>query len=117
MEPEKRTEVRSCRYCGADLKFSPCCGRVTGLEQRIADMQIQHSNGFYTPLHEADRKKAHAELALWQEQAERFYKAAKGLSFGTDWNNGTHAKLHGYRQKLLDVVAAYESFKQKAGKP
>lgn len=30
--------------------------------------------------------------------------AAQGLSHGTDWNNGTHAKLHGYRQKLLDAL-------------
>ena len=30
--------------------------------------------------------------------------AATGLSHGEDWNNGTHAKLHGYRQKLLDAL-------------
>jgi hypothetical protein len=30
--------------------------------------------------------------------------AAHGLSFGTDWNNGTQAKLHGHRQKLIDAV-------------
>jgi hypothetical protein len=30
--------------------------------------------------------------------------AAYGLSFGEDWNNGTQAKLHGHRQKLIDAV-------------
>jgi hypothetical protein len=30
--------------------------------------------------------------------------AAHGLSFGSDWNNGTHAKLHGYRERLLDAL-------------
>lgn len=33
-------------------------------------------------------------------------KAANGLSFGSDWNNGTHAKYHGYRQKLIDALQA-----------
>jgi len=32
--------------------------------------------------------------------------AARGLCAGEDWNNGTHAKFHGYRQKLIDAVAA-----------
>jgi len=30
--------------------------------------------------------------------------AARGLRHGTDWDNGTHAKLHGYRQKLLTAL-------------
>lgn len=34
----------------------------------------------------------------------RLYEAARGLSFGEDWNNGTAAKLHGYRQKLIDAI-------------
>lgn len=32
--------------------------------------------------------------------------AADGLSKGYDWNSGTHAALHGYRQKLLDALPA-----------
>ena len=32
--------------------------------------------------------------------------AADGLSRGEDWNNGTHAKKHGYRTKLLAALAA-----------
>jgi hypothetical protein len=35
---------------------------------------------------------------------ERVLRAAVGLGHGTDWNNGTHAKLHGYRQQLLDAL-------------
>lgn len=46
--------------------------------------------------------------ARTQERAkfEPLVEAATGLSHGVDWNNGTHAKLHGYRQKLLDALAA-----------
>ena len=32
-------------------------------------------------------------------------RAAEGLSHGEDWNNGTHAKTHGYRRKLLEALA------------
>lgn len=48
---------------------------------------------------------ARKEADKWKSLAAEFVKAATGLSYGTDWNNGTHAKLHGYRQKLLDVLA------------
>jgi hypothetical protein len=39
---------------------------------------------------------------------ERVYDAARGLCFGVDWNNGTAAKIHGYRQKLIDAVNSIE---------
>lgn len=26
-----------CRHCGADMKFNPCCGRVEGLEAKLAE--------------------------------------------------------------------------------
>jgi hypothetical protein len=35
--------------------------------------------------------------------------AARGLSHGVDWNNGTNAKLHGYRRKLLDALPGAEA--------
>ena len=38
-------------------------------------------------------------------------EAAKGLSTGQDWNNGTMAKTHGYRQRLLDALAKLEAAK------
>lgn len=41
--------------------------------------------------------------------ARKVIEAARGLSHSTDWNNGTHAKLHGYRQKLLDAIAEYDA--------
>ena len=31
--------------------------------------------------------------------------AAHGLSFGEDWNNGTQAKTHGHRDRLLTAIA------------
>lgn len=42
-----------------------------------------------------------------RERVAPLIEAATGLSHGTDWNNGTHAKLHGYRQKLLDALSVY----------
>lgn len=33
-------------------------------------------------------------------------RAANGLSMGSDWNHGTHAKEHGYRQQLIDALKA-----------
>lgn len=38
------------------------------------------------------------------ELLEAVFDAAMGLSYGEDWENGTHAKLHGYRRKLLTAL-------------
>jgi hypothetical protein len=46
------------------------------------------------------------EIKMLREALHPLYHAASGLSFGEDWNNGTHAKLHGYRQKLIDALPA-----------
>lgn len=43
------------------------------------------------------------------EEIGPLIEAAHGLSFGIDWNNGNHAVLHGYRQKLLDALPAAAS--------
>ena len=40
------------------------------------------------------------------EALKPLVEAADDLSFGADWNNGIHAKTHGYRQKLLDALPA-----------
>ena len=45
--------------------------------------------------------------ALW-----RVARAAEGLCHGTDWNKGTHAITHGYRQKLIDAVVALREGKE-----
>lgn len=47
----------------------------------------------------------------------RLVEAAKGLSHGSDWNNGTHAKLHGYRQKLLDALNECDTLLREAAAP
>lgn len=41
-------------------------------------------------------------------ELETVYDAARGLCYGEDWNNGTHAKTRGYRQKLVAAVNAIE---------
>ena len=55
-----------------------------------------------------------AQVKAWKEDAERFANAAKGLSFGKDWNKGTHALKHGYRQKLLNALESHEKLKAKS---
>lgn len=48
--------------------------------------------------------KAATALETLREALQPLLKAAEGLSHGVDWNNGTHAKLHGYRRKLLAAI-------------
>lgn len=50
---------------------------------------------------ERERDKARAALAP-------LLSAAQGLRNGTDWNKGTFAITHGYRQALLDAIPAAE---------
>lgn len=38
------------------------------------------------------------------DDLDALVQAAHGLSFGHDWNNGTHAKTHGYRAQLLGAI-------------
>lgn len=45
------------------------------------------------------------------------YEAARGLCFGTDWNNGTQAATHGYRARLINAVNAVEQLPGKASAP
>jgi hypothetical protein len=52
----------------------------------------------------AELSRLRAEKVKLVEALKPLVDAAHGLSFGTDWNNGTHAKLHGHRQKLIDAV-------------
>ena len=48
------------------------------------------------------------------EELEAVYDAARGLCYGEDWNNGTHAKSRGYRQKLVAAVNAIEPLPPRA---
>lgn len=53
--------------------------------------------------------RAERKRTLESEVVKNIVDAARGLSFGTDWNNGTHAKLHRYRQELLDALRDYDA--------
>lgn len=39
--------------------------------------------------------------------ALKVVEAAKGLICGVDWNNGTHAITHGYREKLIESLSPF----------
>lgn len=42
--------------------------------------------------------------------AEKVVEAVRGLSFGEDWNNGTHAKI--YRPQIRPALSAYDAAKE-----
>lgn len=46
------------------------------------------------------------EARRLREALEPLVNAARGLTYGEDWNNGIAAKKHGYRQRLLEAVPA-----------
>jgi hypothetical protein len=46
-----------------------------------------------------------ANAGLDRLYAELYFHAS-ALTFGTDWNKGTHALLHGHRKGLIDAVKA-----------
>jgi len=55
------------------------------------------------------------EAAGTLEKLQAVYEAARGLCHGHDWNEGTQAKLHGYRNKLIKAVDAIEKLPDAAG--
>ena len=50
------------------------------------------------------------------EQLLRVYEAARGLCHGYDWNLGTHAVRHGYRNALVEAVDAIQPISRGARK-
>jgi hypothetical protein len=72
---------------------------ITRSEYRLFEAQ---QNKLLEQLAVAETQLASARKAL--EQMQPVFEAAHGLCMGYDWNNGTHAKLHGYRHKLLSAV-------------
>lgn len=60
-------------------------------------------------------KKGNMSYEISPEQMYNLIEAAHGLSFGQDWNNGTHAKIHKYRTKLLDTVAQIRMYDEIGG--
>lgn len=82
-----------------------------GLAERSAEHErawAEHCETFELKLWLRKELDAITEAAALLDEAEqvveRLAGAATGLSHGTDWNNGTHAKTHGYRCKLLAAL-------------
>lgn len=55
------------------------------------------------------------ELETTIRKLRRVYEAARGLCYGHDWNEGTQAKTHGYRNKLIKAVDDIEKLPDAAG--
>lgn len=73
--------------------------RLTGKQDRQRDHFLQHF-----ARHRLSASSGMEEIEEIVGAAEALLAAAKGLSHGTDWNNGHHAKRHGHRRKLLDAI-------------
>lgn len=82
MTDESRKAFEEYCYSHGDIYSKYECWQAS--EQRFTTLQ-QHN-------------------ALLKRALEPLFNAAHGLSYGVDWNNGTHAKLHGHRQKLLNAL-------------
>ena len=55
----------------------------------------------------ADQLRAHAAALEENAKLRAIEHEAYGLTFGEDWNKGTHAKAH--RAKLIALVKAYRA--------
>ena len=55
------------------------------------------------------------ELEFTIRKLRSVYEAARGLCHGYDWNNGSHAKHHGYRRKLVEAVNAVDKLPDAKG--
>lgn len=55
------------------------------------------------------------ELENTIRKLRKVYEAARGLCHGYDWNDGSHAKHHGYRNKLINAVNDIERLPDAAG--
>jgi hypothetical protein len=49
---------------------------------------------------------ANARIAELEKLYAELYLHADALTFGTDWNKGAHALLHGHRKGLIYAVKA-----------
>lgn len=55
------------------------------------------------------------ELEVTIRKLRRVYEAARGLCHGYDWNDGSHAKHHGYRNELIKAVNDIDRLPDAAG--
>lgn len=113
--------LKPCPFCGRKPEIGtyydndPYCPCTGDCGFPLIEWQNAYCWKEISTLREAltKEKERNAEL---ESLCREFGEAAKGLSFGEDWNNGTHAKLHGYRQKLLDALAKYTALLGGEGK-
>lgn len=82
------------------------------VEQRLAEhcayAEQTFTNGDYFHLLAKDAAALIASQARRIAELEAVYAAARGLCYGEDWNNGTHAESRGYRKNLVAAVNAIE---------
>lgn len=81
--------------------FLPIAARL-----RIGTPFVLHYKGLGEGVATFHDQQAAEAIETLYEALEPMAHAALGLSYGEDWNNGTAAKTHGYRKKLLAAIPA-----------
>ena len=130
----KRCEETELKYAAKRACLILADAHVTGLQTKIIELEAEidrlkervsnQASWLKNQFGTEDRIKAlEAETvrlqAAWDSsfkqamangqklaKAGAVIEAAKGLVFGEDWNNGTHAQI--YRPKLIAAIAAYQ---------
>ncbi len=98
MITDEMIEAFADKFCAVNM--------VTFLEANREEirsaLQAALAEAWNTRTPAPDRLREAEELAMLRNIAE----AARGLCFGSDWNNGNQVRLHGYREKLIRAVTA-----------
>jgi len=114
-----RFDIKRCRSAAEaiipivqgpqQLKISFCLAALESNEREIAyvrerqELDLALANKF-----RSENVSLRTALEASEEELKLLrpvYEAARGLCHGTDWNNGNHARLHGYREKLIAATA------------
>ena len=80
--------------------------REQEIRERVAKAWLVDAKDAEIKLLLAALEAARVENERLREALKPLFDAANCLSFGEDWNNGTHAKKHGCRKALLAAIPA-----------
>jgi hypothetical protein len=94
------SELKPCPFCGGEAEFDRKGTSRVSCIVKCTDCGCTLETGETWASGQSWNTRTQSQCDLYDE----LYKAALGLSHGVDWNNGTQAIEHGYRDKLLSAV-------------
>ena len=107
------SELKPCPFCGGEAELHEYDNQFSEVVYIIScskcncKMELNHNSR----LVDIWNTRTQSQCELYDE----LYKAALGLSHGIDWNNGTQAIEHGYRDKLINAVNKIKAVPTKVG--